>query len=173
MSEDSAGVAVWLDDDFGEIEDWVEDLRTTGMQVDLVDGFRALEAKLHRNLEQGTGSAGRPSISLLIIDIMIDGVNDLSQFFSWVVDGKTAHGYAAGLVFLERVLSPERRHPDDQLFNNFENVPVLLFSNRALNDNERKRFNEVKDRRKAGTKLLEKRRALGLVEVVKETLALD
>ena len=87
---------------------------------------------------------------------MIDGVADISQFFPWVVDGTTSHGFAAGLVFLERVLSPESRSKEDDLFGAFDGVPVILYSIRRIGPSEQKRVHLIRRRRKAALRVLVK-----------------
>jgi len=164
------GTVIWLDDDPIEIEDSVGSLIDLGLKVEVATGFNDLKRlfNLHRQFVNIPEAEGY--VQLIILDIMIDGVNNITPFFNWVQNGRTAHGFAAGLVFLERVLSPENRIEADTLFGNYENVPVIVFSNRALVPDEATRMRTVENRRTAPTKVLVKRTAQELQDIVKELL---
>jgi len=151
------GDVVWLEDD--PEEDRVslrrERMRKMGMTVVTARGFRQLELLL-RERSSGPTNVLKHSVGLLILDIMIEGITDLGHYFPWVEDGRTANGFAAGLVFLDRVLSPATRSPEDDLFGRFEDVPVIVYSNRALSKHERSRVSDIAKRRLGRVVVLEK-----------------
>jgi hypothetical protein len=141
------GSVVWLEDD--PTEDRVEARRRAveklGFEVVIAEGFRELEQLLQQRVP--SGPSVQRKVRLIVIDIMISGVNDLSVYFPWVTDARTAKGYAAGLVFLERVLFPEKRSDQDTLFGQFEGIPVIVYSARTVPPDEMSRLTRVGEAR--------------------------
>ncbi len=146
---------VWLEDDPDEdrVTARKEEIEALGYNVVVARGFRELEKSLRARLP---GGEHRDMVCLLVIDIMIDGVNNLSAYFPWVEDARTANGFAAGLVFLDRVLAPEHRSSRDTVFGHFDAIPVIVYSNRAMPKTETRRLDSVKSRRAGPIVVLEK-----------------
>jgi hypothetical protein len=158
---------VWLDDEprTGWIVGKKEELASLGLSVDVASGFRRLTQILEHRKEHPE------RVVAIILDIMIVGVPNLTAFFPWVSDGRTSEGYAAGLVFLERVLSPSERSPRDKLFGLFESVPVIMYSARRLSPEENRRISFIGQWRKAPLIVLVKAEAGELVEKIKSLFA--
>lgn len=139
----SRGCIIWLEDDPREerVLERKEELEKLGFKVLIAEGFRELEYILRQN--EPTDPSRREKVRLIVIDIMLVGVRDLSVFFPWVSDANTDRGFAAGLVFLERVLFPSKRSPDDTVFGKYQSTPVIVYSTRTLPDNEKERVDRI------------------------------
>ena len=125
---------IWLEDVVEEINDDVEKLRAAGFEVMVARGFREIDEHL-KTMQQSPDKV----VYAIILDIMIDGVSDIGRFFPGIRNGQTAHGYAAGLVFLERVLE------NHDLYKFCATSPVFLRSKRALNKDEHGRIETLQE----------------------------
>jgi len=166
------GTIVWLEDD--PLQDWVrvrrEELESKGFQVHVESGFAALSRELQRRSDYASDVSNPNRVSVLLLDIMVEGVDNLTPYFPWVLNAQTARGYAAGLVFLERVLSPEIRSSADRIFGHFDMVPVIVNSIREIGPDELLRIKEIRGRRKGKIEILVKAYDGRFVRVVEDAV---
>lgn len=129
----------WLEDVPTEIEDAANELIADGVIVQIAQGFVALDDQM-RCCE----IAGHTSqVIAIILDVMIEGVSSLRGLYRGIPHADTRNGYAAGLVFLERVLCDSNEYPS------FKGIPVILHSKRALDaHDEVERIRGISDRDK-------------------------
>lgn len=116
----------WLEDVPDEIEDAVNELEKKGIIVKVAQGFVELDD--HLRCCEATGRTGH--VVAIVLDVMIEGVTSLRGLYPKIPHADTRNGYAAGLVFLERVLSGACEYPS------FKRVPVILHSKRALDSRD-------------------------------------
>lgn len=147
---------VWLEDVTNEIETDVAELEAENFEVAIAQGFRQLNGYLK------SAKDGRKP-DAIILDIMIAQVGNLSAFFP-VKNAHTMHGYAAGLVFLERVLE------EPSIFPHLHEVPVVLNSKRALAQQEVERLRALKQSSRRKVIVLEKSGAAKLKDEIAELL---
>ena len=139
-------IVLWLDDKKDEIRDQADALARSGYKV-----VTARDLMSFRNEVEEMSAAGQMShLRLVVIDIMLEGVADIASYFSDVRNGNTAHGYAAGLVFLERVIIC------NQIFSDLLSVPIVINSKRAMNDNEKRRISSLVDSTGVRVQIFEK-----------------
>jgi hypothetical protein len=132
--ESLANTIIWLEDVVEEISEDVERLIAAGFEVMVARGFREIDEHL-KTVQRTEGK----QVHAIILDIMIEGVSDIGRFFPGISNGQTAHGYAAGLVFLERVLE------NHTLYKFCQTSPVFLRSKRALNHDEQGRIENLRN----------------------------
>ena len=139
-------IVLWLDDMKEEISDEVASLRKADFEVIIAQNF--VELKDH--VQELRAAEQLHRVVSIVLDIMIEGVIDISYTFTRVGNGRTANGYAAGLVFLERVLVV------DQLFVGLERAQVVINSKRSLSELEEKRVESIRTQHNREIRLVEK-----------------
>lgn len=139
-------IVLWLDDMSEEIDDEVASLREAGYVVLTAQSFVELKSHVKELVHEGTIHR----VLSVVLDIMIEGAFDISTIFPNVGNGRTANGYAAGLVFLEQVLVV------DQLFLGLAGAQVVINSKRSLSEPEEKRIAAVRQHHSREIRLVEK-----------------
>lgn len=139
-------IVLWLDDMSEEIGDEVASLREAGYEVLTAQSFAQLKSDVKQLVHDGRIQR----VVSVVLDIMIEGAFDISPVFANVGNGRTANGYAAGLVFLEQVLVL------DQLFEGLAGAQVVINSKRSLSEAEEKRVAAVRHDYARDIRLVEK-----------------
>ncbi len=153
MGADQQGLEkaiVWLEDMPEEIQDHISKLKREGFSILAAQDF----VQLDEHLKTVMSNRAKIAACVIILDIMLETVSNLSAYYPSVRNARTVGGYAAGLIFLERVLTPneENRH----IYRAVSDVPVILYSKRTLTAEEKSRVEALEKQSGRPIRLAEK-----------------
>ena len=141
---------VWLEDMPEEIQDHVSKLKREGFSILAAQDF----VRLDEHLKTVISHKATITACVIILDIMLETVNNLSAYYPTVRNARTVGGYAAGLIFLERVLTPNNEN--GHIYKDVSDVPVILYSKRTLTAEEKSRVEALEKQSGRRIRLAEK-----------------